>query len=627
MLSALALAVLVVVAYFKVFDNEFVDWDDFTYVINNGLVRNHESTDVRDVFRNAVSSNYHPLTVLSMRLNGNVCSWCTNGISAGPFIAWNVILHAVNSILVLLLAWKLSERNLLVSAFTAAVFAVHPMHVESVAWISARKDVLYSFFFLSGLLAYLRYREAEKPGWLVLTFICFVFSCLSKAVAVIFPLVLLTLDYWSGRKGSNRPFFGTLKELLTPRRILFLLPFLLVSVLAGMLAYRIQDGKNFLGILETGKGLPDVVNSAGPFSLWEKFRNGSYAFTAYLVKFFFPFRLSAFYPYPGSAEFSSSFFSFLLKISPAAFAAIIAAVVLSMRKTRLYAFGIGFFLVTIILVLQFIPVGYAIIAERYTYLPYIGLAFIAGTIVSQKLGRKPAAWLVAGGFVILLIVFSIRQSDTWHDTETLWSNTIEKFPDAEVARRSRGKLYSKRALQSRDQAERNRYEKLAIEDFSSAIRAGSRNAEVYEGMGVILGNGNDYQSSIKYLDAALRIDPENGSIYYNRALTLAKAGKPEEALADYTQALRHSPEKAVMIRTNRSNLLLSMRRFSEAKDDLDFLISSGKTDFNNYYNRAVARQLTGDPAGALDDYRKALEINPRDEEARKQMEDLVRLTR
>ena len=144
------LLVLVLFTYSKSFKNSFVDWDDFTYVVNNDLVRTPGDTYFKDLFLTPVSSNYHPLTILSMRISSNVCGTCPAGISPAPFIRGNVVLHMLNTLLVFILVFLLCKRDILISFLVAAVFGVHPMHVESVAWISERKDVLYTFFFSSG---------------------------------------------------------------------------------------------------------------------------------------------------------------------------------------------------------------------------------------------------------------------------------------------------------------------------------------------------------------------------------------------------------------------------------------------------------------------------------------------
>ncbi len=187
---ALLIAVVTGVVYKGALDNDFVDWDDYKYVIHNDLVRSTADiqavgnqrratpsplqTTLGDVFSTSVALNYHPLTVLTLRWNNNADLSNREGISPRPFILWNLILHVLNSLLVLLLIYRLSKKNLWASAVVALIFALHPMHVESVAWVSERKDVLYSFFFLSGLLSYWNYLETGAKKWFWGAFALFV---------------------------------------------------------------------------------------------------------------------------------------------------------------------------------------------------------------------------------------------------------------------------------------------------------------------------------------------------------------------------------------------------------------------------------------------------------------------
>jgi hypothetical protein len=171
LLTALAVAALSLAAYAGVFDHGFVDWDDQDYVQENVLVRTHQYGALLTA---VVSNHYHPLTMLSLARDAG------SPLVARPFLVTSVALHVLNTLLVFWLALGLSRGRLPVAGLTALLFGIHPMHVESVAWVSERKDVLYAFFFLAAAIAYLRYLERRTPGWLVLTFVAFVLSCLSK---------------------------------------------------------------------------------------------------------------------------------------------------------------------------------------------------------------------------------------------------------------------------------------------------------------------------------------------------------------------------------------------------------------------------------------------------------------
>ncbi|MGE5406953.1 MAG: tetratricopeptide repeat protein [Methanosarcina sp.] len=624
LLSAFILTVLILFSFRNVFDNSFVDFDDFTYVVNNDLVRDTEKTTLKDVFTTPVSSNYHPVTILTMRMNANECRTCPNGISPLPFVRTNVFIHILNTILVLLLIYMLSNGSIIASFVAAAIFGIHPMHVESVAWISERKDVLYSFFFLSGLIAFINYKKgtSRKYIWLGITFLLFILSCLSKATAVVFPLVLLLINYWYSEKDEKSGFAGFIRNLFPAGSIYYLVPFFLGSLFFGLMAYHLQNGENFLGILELGKIVPDVVDAAGPFTLWQKITTGCFGFIIYIVKFIAPVRLSAFYPYPGTVELQNGLVSFIRTISPAILLLLVIVVIISMRKTRLFAFGAGFYLITVILVLQIIPVGYAIIADRYSYLPYIGISFIAGALIAHYSERKKYLIAIAGGCILFFSFLSARQADVWDNTEALWTNVIEKFPRVEIAHRSRAKYYSKAALSAKNGTEKKMLEDKALADFMEAIKSESKNTEVYEGVGVIYGTRGDKDNAMRYFAVALKLDPKNGSVYYNRALTLSNMNRREEAITDYSRALEFSPEKKIKILTNRSNLYLETGKFREAIADLDELIRLDNSNFLFYYNRAVSRQAIKDLNGALSDFQRALTLNSRDQITATQIQNL-----
>lgn len=607
---------LVLFTYRNSFDNDFVDWDDFTYVVNNNLVRNPGNSFLKDLFTTPVSSNYHPVTMLSLRLNNNVCNTCPNGISPAPFIRWNVILHILNTLLVLFLVFLLTRENLLAAFLAALLFGVHPMHVESVAWISERKDVLYTFFFLSGLIAYMFYKKGSKREylWLVFSFILFVLSCLSKAVAVVFPVVLILINFWIYETNEDKPVIKAIKNSFSLKNLIPLIPFFIISVFLGLMAFRIQSGQNFLGFLDLTKSPPDVVNEIGPFTLFQRFQIASYGFIMYIVRFFVPVSLSALYQYPLLEEFNQGSFEIILIITMIATLATVVLVILSLKKTKLYAFSIGFYLFTIVFVLQFITVGMAIMAERYSYLPYAGLSLIPAILIANSSKAKRNTILVITGcFVIMLMVVTKRQIEVWNNTETLWSKVIEKRPQLELPRRSRGKYYSKKALQTKNSAEKKMYEDKALADFIVAIKAGTKSADVFEGTGVIYGSKGEPGKAVLFLDKAISTDPKKGSAYFNRALLYDQLNKKEEAIRDYNMALIFKPEMALQITNNRSNLLVETGRYQEAIFDYDYLISVDGNNFLYYFNRGYAKHHTNDIKGAIADYRKARQLNPNDQ--------------
>jgi hypothetical protein len=607
-LCAVLLLILVLITYRGSFKNDFVDWDDYTYVVENNLVRSLQTTTLIDVFSKQVSLNYHPLTILSLRLNNNKCNACLEGISAAPFIKWNVIIHILNTLLVFQLIFLLSKKNILVSFIVAVLFGVHPMHVESVAWISERKDVLYVFFFLSGLIAYLRYQKStmnikRKRLWLGAAFLLFIFACLSKAMAVVFPAVLILIIFWTYQPQGKNPVKESLKEAFSLKNIIPLIPFFVVALCFGLLAIS--------------------INKLNTFSFWHRIQYASYGFIMYIVKFFFPVNLSAIYPYPAQAGNNSLVIDIFLKAAPVILLIIFGLVIYSLKKTKLFVFGLGFFLITVLMVLQFISVGVAIMADRYTYLSYIGLAFIPAMIIGKNVSKKRIPlYVLSACFIILMMILSQKQIKTWRNSETLWSRVIELYPREETARSLRGIYYSKSSDRINDTREKKLLEDKALEDFKIAIKEATARADVYEGAGCIYGKRGDLSNALLCLNMAIKLKPYKGSAYFNRALTLSQLNNTEAAIKDYNLALVYQPQNALQILTNRYILFLETGRFKESIQDLDYLISVDNKNFIFYYNRALAKEQLNNRMGAIDDYKKALVLQPDDQLSKNQLKKL-----
>jgi Flp pilus assembly protein TadD len=608
--AIILLTILVLVTFWESFDNNFVDWDDYTYVVDNNLVRNPEETTLKEVFTKTVSLNYHPLTILTLRWNNNKCSNCPEGISPAPFIRWNVIIHILNTLLVFILIYFLSKKKVLVAFIVAALFGVHPMHVESVAWISERKDVLYTFFFLSGLITYIKYlnvtdNNKKKYIWLAATFALFVISCLSKAMAVVFPLVLLLIKFWQYQPTGNNQVKESIKETISLKNIIPLIPFFVTSLIFGIVAIS--------------------INKLNTFTILHRIQFATYGFLMYIVKFFFPGNQLAIYPYPSQAEYDTATIGLLLKLAPFAFILLSVLVAYSLRKTKLFVFGMGFFLVTIIMVLQLISVGVAIMADRYTYLPYIGLAFIPAMLIGDKVMLKRIPIFVfTCVFIIVMIFLARRQTSVWRNSETLWSKVIDKYPAMETARSIRGIYWEKKAEKAPNAQTQNYFEDKAFEDFKIAIKAGTPRADVYEGAGCIYGKWGDLNNALFCFNNAIRLKPQKGSAYFNRALTLSKLNNNEGAIKDYNLALVYQPQRALQILTNRYILFLSTGKFKEATRDLDYLISVDGNNFIFYYNRAQARTQLNDIQGAISDYKKVLTLQPNDQMSKTELQKLLK---
>lgn len=591
LLVILVLAILTFIAYQPALDNQFVDWDDYAYVVDNDLVRQQNNqTGIKDIFSRPVSLNYHPVTILTMRWNDNVCAECPNGISAKPFIGCNIFLHMLNAIMVFYLAFLLSKRNWFAGIFCAIVFALHPMHAESVAWVSERKDVLYVFFYLAGLLFYNRYLDElfnrdKKPEykWLIITLACFVLSCLSKAMAVSFPLAMMLVYFWKDKSDSS---LQALRNTFTNRRLLEYLPFLVVAVFFGLMAFSIQSGDDFGGMLQvTEKSL--AINEFKAFTIFQRFQFAAYGFCMYIYKFFVPSGFSALHPYPSQTEYENNPIYIILLITTII---VLAAVALSIKRTRLFVFGIGFYFITVVFVLQFVSVGVAITADRYTYLPFVGLSFMIALLV-EKLPRKIryAALGLAAIAGITWLLQTRSQVDKWQNSDTLLSQVIKRYPNAEQAYSIRGNYYGKQAgisAMKGDTAMQRQYIEKAEQDFTKAIQLQSNRVDVYEGMGNVHGMKGNRNEAIKMYNKAIELDPQRSSSYVNRGVTYEISGNYQEALKDFS--------KAIELETKPVHFLY----------------------------RGMLRQKSGDMEGAKADYRRVLQIAPNNDEAAKRLRAL-----
>src|SRR6187455_2474036 len=251
------------ICFFPMLKNQLTNWDDEYYVVQNALLR---GPDWVGIFSKPVVSNYHPITIATLAAN-----YSMTGLDASSYLILNLLLHLINTGLVFYFIWLISGRKILVAAFSAVVFGIHPMHVESVAWVSERKDLLYTLFFLLSLIQYWYFLTKKKNKNLIYCFLFFALSILSKPAAIILPFVLLSLDYWYGRKFNQRVWLEKI-------------PFLIVSVVFAVLTFNIQS--------------KTAIASLDFYPLWTRFFFATYSAMMYIVRFFVPYPLSAFHSFP-----------------------------------------------------------------------------------------------------------------------------------------------------------------------------------------------------------------------------------------------------------------------------------------------------------------------------------------
>jgi tetratricopeptide (TPR) repeat protein len=527
--------ILTFIIYIPALTAGFVNWDDPDYVgDNNYLIR--DLSRLPELFTTPVQGNYHPLTMFSLAIN-----FAISGENAWSYHLFNLIFHLINCVLVYRLALLLIKNNPLIAFVTSLLFAVHPLHVESVAWVSERKDVLYALFFIAGHISYIKYLDSgsKKQYWITLLFV--ILSLMSKPAAVIFPVSLFCIDVLRRRQ-------------FTFKLIIEKIPFFIPAILMGLLTI---SGQKTVGA--TGEEY---------FGLGKNILFGFYGIQMYFVKMIIPYKLSAFYPFPALNEklpivyYAGPIFTLLLAL----------AVYFTWKKYRFVAFGIGFYVVNLLLVLQIFSVGSAVIAERYTYIPYIGLFFIAGCLIDRfAKGNTTKAYGVILPIAFIFSVLSFFQARTWKDGATLWDTIIKNQPSSR-AYSARATLLRKEkkyreAIQYYTQAiklnaidhesynnraniymDLNKFDSAYL-DYKQALAVKPNYHVAMDNLGGWYARRNVYDSALYYFNRVLEQKPDYKVTYSNRGLTYMNLKKYDEAIRDWQRALSYEPDAPDIINT------------------------------------------------------------------------------
>jgi tetratricopeptide (TPR) repeat protein len=474
-----------------VVSNDYVTFDDVKYVVYNPAVKSLSRESIASMFTTFSGQQYHyvPLTLLSYALEFHF-----HDLAPRAYHANNLFLHLLNTALCYWLVLRLFADGRL-AAVAALLFGIHPMHVESVAWVAERKDLLYSLFYLTGLIGYVRYVDTGRKRLLVMTFVLFVLSLLSKPMAVSFPLILFIVDYQRKRR-------------LNAAMFLEKLPFFLGSAAICFITLLPKD----FPVVEFEKG----------YSWFERFLMASYNFNQYVFKALLPQGLSAYHPLPSHVN---GVLAMPFLVAPLAALLIVAGVFVLARRNARIAFGALFFLASIALVLNFFPLGNILMAEHYTYLAYIGIFVVFSEVFFGALEspRFSASFkkLLIGAAVVWLILLgfkSYKRTFVWSNSETLWSDVIVQYPNDAFARYNLADQYMRQMRLMR-----------AIEQYDAALAADPRyfaahnnRANMYVAMGRYDEAQADYLRSIE-------INPDYELPYRNLARLYESLGRHEEA--------------------------------------------------------------------------------------------------
>jgi protein O-mannosyl-transferase len=580
------LLLAVVLVFGQTIRYDFVNYDDQQYVYENPHVTSGLTAEgIAWAFTSGHASNWHPLTWFSHMLDCQLY-----GIAPGGHHLTNFLLHATTAILLFLVLRRMTG-DLWPSAFVAAVFAIHPLRVESVAWVSERKDILCGLFFMLTLWAYLGYvRHSFSPARYLAVIVLFALGLMAKPMLVTLPFVLLLLDYWPlGRMSltSEGPQFASGSSQsgrfsIPARLVIEKIPFLVLSAASCVVTFWAQSSEI-------------AVNENVSLSL--RFCNALVSYAAYLGQMFYPAGLALSYPYPNSWLDMP-----MWKVAGALLllVAICCCVFILRRRSPYLLVGWMWYMVMLLPVIGLIKVGSQSMADRYTYLPQIGLYIAIAWVVRQvtlSWAHRGLACGISSGLVLTTLMgCAWRQTTFWRDSETLWTRTLECTSQNWLAHGGFADALTRMGQFSK-----------AIYHYEQALKINPALPKAYYNIGNALEKMDRPQEAIKYYQQALQLKPDFSLAHYNLGVLLTQTGRPQEAIEHYREALRLNPDDPEVY----NNLGVALVKTGRPGDAIEYYRQAVKLkpDFTNaYLNLALAFAKTHQPSEAAASAQKALEL-------------------
>jgi tetratricopeptide (TPR) repeat protein len=569
------LLIIILIITFSAFlpslSNQFINtWDDQVYVTDNPIITHLNWESIKGFFTTEKNGTYVPIPLLSWALEFKFF-----GLNPFPYHLNNLLLHLLCTALVFYF-FILLRLPALYAAFGALLFGIHPMHVESVAWVTERKDLLFCMFYLGSLITYIKYvhNENRKKMYFLLTLLLFVFSLFSKIQAVSLPLSLFLLDYF-----LDRP----LKLKLLWEKI----PFFILSLIFGLAGYFILQHVRAIDIHDK-------------YTLFVRIFGGLFSLSAYIIKLIAPLNLSIYYPYPVEPGES---LPVLYYLNPIFLIAIAILIFFTTRKTKAVVFGVLFFLFNVMFLLQFVRAGYAYQADRFTYVSYTGLFFLAVWAARKFANRNKSSQMVITGLTLVITIFffsnTYARCKDWKDSLTLWNDVIEKFP---------GKIPRAYGIRGLTYRKLGQWDK-AITDYSRAIEIDPNYTDAYNDRGLTYGNLGQWDKAITDYSRAIEIDPKYSLAYNNRGFDYANLNKWDKAIADYSKAIE-TDSKLIKAYANRGNAYGSLGQWDKAITDYTRIIEIDPKYAIAWYNHGLAYDNLGQWDKAIVDYSRAIEIDP-----------------
>ena len=603
------LTLVTLAALYRVTNCGFLTGDDPLYVTKDPHIMNGVTwTAVRWIFTHIYANFWHPLTMISLMLDFQLY-----GLNPHGFHLTNLLLHIASTLLLFSALYRMTKARWR-SAFVAALFAIHPLNVESVAWVAERKNVLSTFFWMLTMVAYASY--AERPGYkaYLATLAFFIMGLMAKPMLVTLPFVLLLLDYWplqrfgqrravSGAEaesrrlgsqnegetgpGANPHSQGVVNDSKVARHeyrwaevkplVIEKIPFFILIPAFSALAY-IAEGK--------------AIKHHLPWSV--KISNALVSCVIYIGKMVWPSNLAVYYPLSPWQFWQTAAAAFLL-------VAITGAVILMAKKYPFLVIGWLWFVGALVPVIGIVQIGNIARADRFVYVPLIGLFIMIAWGLPELLKRRRYRAQALGALSALvlscLFILTWIQVGYWRNSFTLFDHALEVIGRNPNVHLCRGVAYS----QVGDLG-------AAMKDFDSAIEINPQYADAYCDRGVVYEAMGDQKQAIRNFDRAIGIDPENFKAYTNRGYAYNKLGNQRKAIFNYNEAIQINPN-AVKAYYNRGNSYTILGNLNLAIMDYDMAIKIDPEYAEAYYDRGVAYSKLFNYTQAMKDFNEAIDLN------------------
>lgn len=573
---------VVFVAFSPILDNGFTNWDDPDLITENPLIRTLSLENIKTMFTSFYFGNYQPLHLLSYSVEYHF--WKLNPVG---YHSVSLFLFLLLTSLVYYFVFLIGKRNKATAIIATLFFALSAMRVESVAWAAERKDMLYAVFYVSAMIAYVKYvlsREGNETGlglrYLGIAFLFFVLSVFSKVMAVSLVGALVFLDFLYARRFSLR-------------LILEKIPFVAVSILLGLIQIKATASTS-------------TFDTSGNFDLIDRVLIVCRNLMFFFYKMVLPLNLSAFHPYPVRMPGASWPIEFY--IAPLFVLLLLAVFIWAVKTSRVIAFSIGFFVAALALVLQFVAIGPAMFNERYSLIPAIAFGFASASLISALIARYPAkknlVFGATGFYIVFMFVLVFMRCNVWQTSLTLWDDVLMQYPRVSIALNNRGRIYGNEMGNTTK----------AMEDFSAAIASDPGYERAYSNRGILYCMKGEFDKAIVDFNAAIRLDGDFYEPVANRAIAYAQTNQLEKALVDFGRCVELAPGNATNY-MNRGICFLQMQQPGKALADFNKGIRLAPEKGELYLRRSQAYNALGKYPEATDDAQKAISSGFRVENA------------